>query len=121
MDKETQEHILNILRRGTITWRGRSECLKRHRVKVREGSFKSGKPKYKYYWVCAVCKRRYRDQEMMEVDHIVEVGPFKGSLNKFVERLYCGQDNLQALCIVCHSKKTSGFNSTRLHERKKTR
>lgn len=120
MDKKTQKYILNILRLGTVTWSGRTECLRLASVRIDEGKVtKSGKSLSKLYWRCAHCKELFRDQSMMEVDHIVEVGPFNGDFDVFIKRLYCDQSNLQALCLVCHSKKTSGFNAELLYSRKK--
>lgn len=115
MDKDTQQYILNILRQGTIAWKGRAECLRRHRKLVHEGLFyKNGNPIYKYYWQCAECKSWFRDVESLEVDHIKEIGPLESwdKIKEHIEKMYCGQDNLQALCIVCHERKTSKFNAT---------
>ncbi len=82
-----------------------------------EGTYKNGKPKYKYYWKCAKCAELFRDEKSMEVDHIIEIGPFNGCLNDYAERMFCGQDNLQALCVGCHKKKTATNASLRF-ERK---
>lgn len=109
MKKETLDHILNILREGTVTWGGRSECLRRARKRVEEGLFKNGKKKIKYYWQCAKCKAWYRDESSLEVDHIVEIGKRPESVDDivpYIKRMYCDIENLQALCIVCHKKKT---------------
>ncbi len=111
MNRDTELHILNILRQGTITWSGRSECLRRARKKVEEGKTKDGKTRFKFHWQCNVCKHWFRDCGMIEVDHIEEVGEFKGSFDLYIPRLYCEQENLQAICVVCHKKKTAVFNS----------
>lgn len=113
------DFILNELRKASIRWEGRRKCLERHRVSKLEGTFKNGKPKYKFYWKCAKCGNEFRDQDSLEVDHIDEVGPYKGDIHKFCERLFCEQDNLQALCTVCHKVKTSKFNATLRWQRKK--
>lgn len=55
----------------------------------------------------------------MEVDHIVEVGPFT-NWNEFVPRVFCGQENLQALCTTCHMKKTQLYNSAPFRWKRKT-
>ena len=111
-DKETTQHVMNILRQGTIKWEGRKECLRRARKKVLEESKNGKKPKYKFYWQCNCCKQWYRDVSQIEVDHINEIGPFENDWNLFIEKMYfCGQENLQALCLVCHSRKTSIFAS----------
>ena len=118
MDKKTLKFILNVLRQGTITWNGRSECLKRARKKVLERVNTRGKEIYKFYWTCAKCKKEFRDESSMEVDHIEEVGPYAGDLHKYAERLYCPIENLQALCISCHARKTAGFNARLRYTRK---
>lgn len=117
--KETIDFIINVLRQGTIKWPGRAECLRRARKKVLVGETKSGKPRYKLHWKCAKCGQWFKDQSEMEVDHIVEIGSFSGSWDDFINRMYCEQDNLQALCQVCHKKKTIAFNNASLRYRRK--
>lgn len=119
MDKETQDFIANLLRQGTIKWDGRAECLRRARKKVFVRVGLKGQKIYKYFWQCALCRVWFRDVGQLEVDHIVEIGPHNGDLCSFMKRVYCGQDNLRALCIVCHLKKTSGYNAARKYQRKK--
>lgn len=125
MDRDTLKHILNTLRKGTITWNGRTECLRRARKKVFDGQlFKNGKPKWKYHWQCRKCKDWFNDVGMLEVDHIIEIGTEPKDLKEMAEyigKMYCGQENLQALCQVCHKKKTVTANSTRIHSRKAPR
>lgn len=119
MDKLTLEHILNVLRRGTVTWSGRALCLKRARKRVWDGEVTAkGKRVFKLYWKCAKCEKWFRDEKELEVDHIIEVGSFNGDWNEYIERLYCEIENLQALCIICHSKKTSGYNAAMKFKRK---
>ncbi len=102
-----------------MKWPGRSECLRRAREAVPAGlNKKTGAQKFKYYWRCATCREWYREESEMEVDHIVEVGPYTGDLHAYAAKMYCGQENLQALCVVCHMKKTSGYNSTLKYVRK---
>ena len=105
--------IINILRHGSIKWPGRSICFKRHRKKVFVRNSKEGTPIYKYHWQCGVCRKWYKNQKELEVDHIVEVGPFKGDWNEYIERLFCSQENLQCLCISCHQKKTNEYAISR--------
>lgn len=113
---------MNILREGTIKWPGRTECLRRHRHHVQEGFYKTGdkagQPKYKLYWKCAKCKKDFRNESDVQVDHIEEVGGFKGDFDVWIKRLYCGQENLQCLCLECHQKKTA-FNAAEKLERNK--
>lgn len=119
MDRETEKHILNVLRRGTTTWKGRSECLRRARKSVWDGEFlKNGRKKFKFHWQCAKCLKWFKESSDLEVDHIVEVGPYQGDLHKYAERMYCSVDNLQALCSECHLKKTTSWAANNLYKRK---
>jgi len=119
MEKEDIDYIINVLRRGTITWKGRTECINRKRRLRVVGQFKNGKDKMIYERPCDACGTYYDLKEgVFEVDHIVEIGSFNGNWDDFVRKVYCGQENLQALCIPCHAKKTARFNSTHIYTRK---
>lgn len=115
--QEDIDFIYNLLRQGTVKWTGRSECLRLARKKVMMGRSKNGRPKYKYHWKCAdpKCpKVWYRNETDMEVDHISEIGgvtSFDGDWNAMIARIYARpvSEKLQALCCVCHSKKTKNF------------
>jgi len=119
IDKKDLKYILNLLREGTVQWQGRSKCLERFRKKVFERMSLKGKPIYKFFWTCALCSKDYRNISDVQVDHIYEVGSYKGDLHDYISRLYCDQDNLQVLCVYCHQVKTSNFNATLRLERKK--
>jgi 5-methylcytosine-specific restriction endonuclease McrA len=58
---------------------------------------------------CAVCKS-FVGSTKVEVDHIIPVIEVneKGFVdwNMFVERLFCGPENLQVICDPCHDTKT---------------
>ena len=60
-------------------------------------------------YLCNVCKS-WVGSTKVEVDHIVPVVEVneKGFVdwNIFVERLFCGPENLQVICDPCHDKKT---------------
>jgi len=46
----------------------------------------------------------------MNVDHILPaVDPEKGfeTWDIFIDRLFCERENLQAICLVCHKKKSA--------------
>ena len=122
LDNDTIRHIINCLRRGTMIWEAKSLCLKRHRKLVHEGEyFKNGMKKKKFFYQCNGCKTWFRDAESLEIDHIDEVGPFKGDWNDYIKRMYCSVDNLQPLCSVCHQKKTASFNAALIHSRSSKR
>lgn len=108
---------MNSLRQGTITWAGRKECLDRHRKQVVEGTHKNGKPKLKYYWPCLKCGNWFREEKQIEVDHIKEIGGFRGSWDDIINVMY-NSANLQPLCIDCHKEKTITKNASVLFQRK---
>lgn len=58
---------------------------------------------------CNVCKN-WIGSTKVEVDHVAPVIELneKGFVdwNLFVERLFCGPENLQVICDFCHDKKT---------------
>lgn len=118
IDEKTKKHILNVLRRGTVTWHGRNECLNKYRKKVTVGKYLNGKPKTIFKHQCQHCFNWFLKSEL-EVDHIEEVGPFEGDIEQYILRMYCSIDNLQPLCGKCHLRKTSNFNSRLKCKRKK--
>jgi len=110
------EFIYNLLRKGTITWSGRAECLQLARKRVFVRTAKNGNPVYKYHWQCAVCKEWNRDVNNMEVDHIIEIGgvtSFNGDWNEMIDKIMPRPVNkrLQCLCKWCHLKKTKRWAS----------
>jgi len=120
LDKDTIALILNQLRKASIIWSGRKMALDKARVKLFEKYTKDGQKKlYKFYWKCSNCKQLFRNQSQVEVDHIKEIGSFTGDWNEFIDKLFCNHDNLQVLCVICHLKKTSGYNASMRYERKK--
>lgn len=122
MDKDTIDYVLNVLRHGTVTWKGRTECLNRGRRKRPNGQTKDGEEKFVWENNCELCGV-WHDQKdnLFEVDHIKEIGPFTGNFDLYIRKMFCGQDNLQRLCFSCHAKKTSNFNATLRFQRKNPR
>ncbi len=115
MDAEEISYIMNLLRQGTITWKGRTECLNRNRYLGLNP--KTGK---EVWWRdCDKCgKATMLKDKLLEVDHIKQVGPFDGSWDSMVNKVYCRQDNLQALCTSCHARKSAVENSALRFKRK---
>lgn len=120
--KFSEEDILfiyNLLRQGTVKWNGRAECLRLARKKVfMRRAKKTGNPIYKFHWQCAECKKWYRNEADMEVDHIVEIGgatSFNGDWNEMIFKIMPRpvKEHLQALCIFCHARKTKNYMNAR--------
>lgn len=113
---EDIKFLFNELRKASIIWSGRKECLALARKKVFVRRAKNGKAIYKFHWQCAVCENWFDKEDSMEVDHIVEiggVGGHTGDWNATIARIFPRpiQDHLQALCIPCHLRKTGLYNS----------
>lgn len=124
--KEEIRHIMNVLRQGTISWSGRKEALAKARIKRFERWTKprKGKPSrklYKLWWVCAKCGREEREENLVQVDHIEEIGSFQGCWDDYVHRVYCRPENLQVLCLTCHKSKTAIFTNARKEFQRKKR
>jgi len=101
--------LINQLRKVSLKWRGRGECLRNTPRKEKVvGKYKNGNPKKLVYYQCNSCNGWFRTHEI-EIDHIFEVGKFK-DWDSYVARLFCEPDNLQVLCVSCHTKKTSRMN-----------
>lgn len=67
---------------------------------------KSGK--LAQFYRCASCGEEFTSTQV-EVDHIVPViDPAKGfeTWDKYIERMFCGPENFQVLCVACHKEKT---------------
>ena len=97
--------INSALRSASLKWPPMSQALKDARL--RRGIYK-----------CAGCGAEVRPttrvdgktKKNVHVDHIVPVvdpqAGFEG-WDVYVERLFCEQDNLQVLCLKCHTEKTN--------------
>lgn len=108
MDRRTELHILNILRKGTITWHVRNEVLNEGRRKRFVGRFKNGKEKFIWERACDSCGQWYALKDnILEVDHIDPVGSYNGDIHEYAHRMYCDRLNLQALCDLCHKRKSA--------------
>jgi 5-methylcytosine-specific restriction endonuclease McrA len=92
----------------------RAAALKKTRVELirynKDGS-KAKKPSV--FYKCESCTGLFKPNEI-EIDHVIPLGPAPGSKNApvgltwttFISRLFCGPENLQALCKTCHRQKT---------------
>lgn len=122
IDSITLGYLMNMFRKGTMHWPIKYEVLKEAMVEVGTGKIISkgknkGKEKTEKKYRCAHCENLFK-KKGVEVDHIDEVGPFKGCLNDYARRMYCPKENLQVLCVFCHAKKTAEFNAVLNTKRK---
>ncbi len=121
LSQDDIRYITNVLREATTRWSGRRIALEKARKQFHVGTYKNGKPKFKFYWQCAECKVWFKDVNQIEVDHWIEIGPFTGDWNDYISKVYCGQDNLRCLCLACHLKKTLKYNSARSRFKRKVK
>lgn len=92
--------IRQMLRRAWSKDPKRYEALKNAKKK-----YKGDNPRQKFEYVCAHCKKGFKQNEV-SVDHIIPCGSFlkREQLGEWADRLFYG--DLQVLCKVCHNKKT---------------
>lgn len=64
------------------------------------------------YYICNDCGHEYKAFELA-VDHIQPVGTTPeypatnvGDWERWMDKLFCSEDNLQVLCTNCHARKT---------------
>lgn len=70
---------------------------------------------------CADCGKHFKYNEM-NVDHIDPVVSTKDpnpDLETWVNRLLCGPDGLQLMCVPCHKNKSAGETGERAKARRK--
>lgn len=68
------------------------------------------RPRVKSWVLCNVCKKP-EAKSYVVVDHIDPVVPLNKkfesmSFDYFLERMWCDESNLQAICPVCHKEKS---------------
>ena len=106
MDLKTQRAIQAKLRQ-LWSWSDDKKQIKlAARTQMEKGQFKNGKVIMRVYYKCAHCKENHK-AENIQVDHIEMVGPFTGSWDDYIGRLFCDKSNLQILCAECHNVKTN--------------
>jgi 5-methylcytosine-specific restriction endonuclease McrA len=100
-DKRFKSTLIAWLRRFSKFWYPKDSVLKKARI---------GRGIYK----CTLCSTMVSSKEI-KVDHIEPVVPLDGfiSWDNLIERLFCEESGLQAICKTCHDKKTKEENQKR--------
>lgn len=97
---------------------------------------KHGKPLKRVWYECAICKRCFRDEnKQIAIDHInpiVDIESGRGTLEEWLDGLYCDVNGLQLLCNYadkdmekhggvrsCHKIKNSIESKQRSETRKR--
>ena len=104
--------ITSTLRGGFRRYPPKYEVLKEALVGKKVNSL-TGRTAMHYQ--CNICKQHFPAKNI-QIDHIEAiVNPEEGfvSWDKFISRLFCGKDNLQAVCIPCHKIKSKQENERR--------
>jgi 5-methylcytosine-specific restriction endonuclease McrA len=99
--------IVAVLRNGTRRYPPKYETLNEAKTEKKINK-KTGRQAQHY--ACAVCQKDFPQKEV-QVDHKKPaVDPKTGfiSWDVYIERLFCGKENLQVLCKPCHDAKTKG-------------
>lgn len=105
-DSSFRSFLMSGLRRLSRFWEPARLCLQSARIA--RGMYQ-----------CKICSTIVGTKEI-KVDHINPVIPIEGFKNwdVVIERLFCEQEGFQAICKVCHDKKTKIENDKRKAWRK---
>lgn len=115
MTEEDIEYIINVLRRGTTTWAGRTRCINSRRYQA----LNPATGNMVWWRDCDKCGMKTMIKDgLLEVDHIERIGGFTGCWDDLVRKMYCGDDNLQTLCVSCHARKSAVENAQHRFKRK---
>lgn len=103
--------IMAVLRSGTRRWPPKWNTLEAAKTSKHTNP-KTGR--VAQFYRCACCSEEFTSKEV-EVDHIIPVVPSTGfvSWDNVIERLFCGEENLQVLCTTCHKAKSKEENKKR--------
>lgn len=100
-DKRFRSTLIQVLRRFSKFWTPKNNVLKKARI---------GRGIYQ----CSSCSKIVGSKEI-KIDHIEPVVPVTGftTWDDIIQRLFCEESGLQAICVACHAEKTSKENENR--------
>lgn len=83
----------------------------------------SSRPRVKNWCICPECMQ-FIPKSYMQVDHQIPIVKIHETLedldwNTVVDRIWCDENNLKAICKDCHKKKTKEENKQRRKYRSK--
>lgn len=132
IDKKTKGKIINALRRLTYSYPPRNEVKRLRKVD-------------KALYSCELCHRycyegkskktyieyahKYPDREIvMEHPHIDHKNPvvpiqkgWEWDWNDFINNMFCPKENLQLICVICHTEKTTEEQQRRTQIRRESK
>jgi 5-methylcytosine-specific restriction endonuclease McrA len=100
-DSRFRSSLLAVLRKFSKWWEPAKNV--KEKARIARGMYQ-----------CQSCSKVVGPKEI-KIDHIDPVIPVTGFVdwNDVVERLFCEESGLQAICIECHSVKTEEENKQR--------
>lgn len=106
--------IINQLRRLSLKYPPAIKATNRTKEEYYIYS-KKGKPMKRLKFTCASCNKQNLKRSEMNLDHIIPVTENEGftTWDKFVDGLFCEEENLWLICIPCHEQKTLQENAER--------
>lgn len=110
--------IISVLRSGTRKYPPKYQTLNEAKTEKRINT-KTGR--LAQHYLCATCAEEF-PATGVQVDHSIPVvDPINGftTWDEYIERLFCPKENLQVLCLACHSLKTSEEKSSKSTTHKK--
>ncbi len=115
-----EARIKAALRTISVYWPPKKEARKLAEVKVLEGTFKNGKPKYTTKYRCASCSGLFKREET-QMDHKEPVQAVEGFVDwdTWIFRLFVEKEGYSCLCTSCHQAKSESENQIRRKNRKK--
>lgn len=105
-DAKFRGWIISLLRRGTIKWPPRNQCLANAKTKKKKNKKTN---RLAQHYRCNGCKKEFPLREVC-VDHIQPVVSTKEGFtdfDRYIERMYCSIEGLQVLCKTCHDEKSA--------------
>lgn len=99
-------------------WPARLAVLKANRERKEVGIYKNGKTKYKYKYLCCICKGWF---DKVDVNHKEpRIDPAVGwvSLDEWVLRTFVGEGKLDVRCRSCHQQETDNQTKQRVKTRR---
>lgn len=103
-DAKFRGWIISLLRRGTMRWPPRNQCLVNAKTKKKRNKKTN---RLAQHYRCNGCKKDFPLTNMVvdHIDPVIDVDEGFIDFDIYIERMYCPLDNLQALCKPCHKKK----------------
>lgn len=96
--------IISLLRRGTMRWPPRNECLSNAKTKKKKNKKTN---RLAQHYRCNSCRKDYPLSEVVvdHIDPVVDVKKGFVNFDVYIERMYCAVEGLQVLCSNCHKLK----------------